>query len=73
MKINLPTLPRTIDLHQEAIQILIKNMGIAKAAIFMSDTFWQPTDYLEIKDRLFANETVDSVYEKVVAWREQLE
>jgi hypothetical protein len=73
MKINLPTLPRTSDLHQEALQILIKNMGIAKAAIFMSDTFWKPTDYLEIKDQLFENETVDSIYEKVIAWREQLE
>ncbi len=31
MKINLPTLLRKSDLDQEALQILIKNMGIAKA------------------------------------------
>ncbi len=46
-------------------------MGVAKAAIFMGDAFWLPTDYLEIKDRLFANETVASIYEKVILWREQ--
>lgn len=46
-------------------------MGVAKAAIFMGDTFWQPTDYLEIKDRLFADEIVASIYEKVILWREQ--
>jgi hypothetical protein len=69
MKVNIPTLPRTSDLHQEALQILIKNKGIAKAAILMSDTFWKPIDYLEIKDRLFEDETVDSIYEKVIAWR----
>lgn len=73
MNINLPSLPRSRDLHQEALNILIENMGIAKAAIFVSDTFWQPVNYLETKDQLFANETVESIYEKVIAWREQLE
>jgi hypothetical protein len=70
MKINLPSLPRSRDLHQEALNILIDNMGIVKAAIFVSDTFWQPINYLETKDQLFANETVESIYEKVIVWRE---
>lgn len=73
MNINLPSLPRSRDLHQEALNILIENMGIAKAAIFVGDTFWQPVNYLKTKDQLFANETVESIYEKVIAWREQLE
>jgi len=37
----------------------------------MSDTFWKPTDYLEIKDRLFGDEIVESIYEKVIEWKEQ--
>jgi hypothetical protein len=73
MRINLPNLPRTSDLHQEALEILTKNMGIAKAAIFVSDTFWQPRDYLEIKDQLFADETVNSIYQKIVTWRKKME
>jgi hypothetical protein len=71
MKIDFPSLPRNTELHREAIEILNQRMGIAKAAIFMSDAFWKPTDYLEIKDKLFTDETVASLYEKVVLWREQ--
>jgi hypothetical protein len=71
MKIEFPSLPRNTEIQREAIEILIERMGVAKAAIFMGDTFWQPTDYLEIKDRLFADETVASIYEKVILWREQ--
>jgi|GEM_PF-693849 len=71
MKINFPKLPQTVDLQQEAIEVLTQHMGIAKTAIFMSDTFWKPTDYLEIKDRLFGDETVESIYEKVIEWKEQ--
>jgi hypothetical protein len=73
MKINFPSLPQTNDLHREALEVLIQHMGLAKAAIFMSDTLWKPTDYLKIKDRLFADETVDSLYEKVIVWRERME
>ena len=71
MKLDFPSLPRNTELCREAIQILNEQMGIAKTAIFMSDAFWQPTDYLEIKDKLFADETVASLYAKVVLWREQ--
>jgi len=46
-------------------------MGIGKATIFFSEMFWKRTDYLEIKDHLFAGETVASLYEKVLLWREQ--
>ncbi|WP_013325065.1 hypothetical protein [Gloeothece verrucosa] len=71
MSLYFPNLPQNTELQREAIEILSKQMGIAKTAIFMSNTFWQPTDYLEIKDRLFADETVASLYEKVILWREQ--
>lgn len=71
MKIEFPRLPRPADLHREAVEILIQQMGVAKASIFLSDTFWQETDYLALKDRLFADETVDSLYEKILQWRER--
>jgi hypothetical protein len=71
MKLQFPTLPQSTEVQQEAIEILIKQMGIGKATIFFSEMFWKRTDYLEIKDRLFAGETVASLYEKVLLWREQ--
>ena len=68
MTLQFPSLPQNSELQQEAIEILIQQMGIAKAAIFISDTFWQPTDYLEIKERLFEGETVASLYAKIQAF-----
>ena len=69
MTLKFPSLPRNTELQDEAIKILIEQMGIAKAAIFISDMFWQTTDYLEIKDRLFEGETVTSLYAKVKAFK----
>ena len=71
MKLKFPNLPQNTEIKQEAIEILIQQMGIAKATIFFSEMLWKRTDYLEIKDRLFAGETVASLYEKVLLWREK--
>ncbi|MBW4690272.1 MAG: hypothetical protein KME27_00735 [Lyngbya sp. HA4199-MV5] len=68
---NTPALPTSQDVHREAISVLIEQLGITKAAIFLGETRWQPTDYLQLKQQLFAGETVSSLYEKVIHWREQ--
>lgn len=67
---SLPNLPNHNDIRQEAIAILVERMGMAKTAIFLGETFWQSTDYLTIKDELFAHETVDSLYDKILQWRQ---
>ena len=66
-----PTLPTSQAVHQEAISILVNQLGITKAAMFLGETRWQPTDYLQLKQQLFAGETVSTLYEKVIHWREQ--
>ncbi|MCS6815230.1 MAG: hypothetical protein NZ772_16880 [Cyanobacteria bacterium] len=71
MNIEFPSLPRETDLNRQGIEILIESMGAARAAIFISNLCWQSTNYLAIKDRLFAGETIASLYEKVVQWRDQ--
>ena len=68
--IPIPTLPKSDDLRHEAIAVLIGSLGIAKATIFLGDLLWQPTDYLQIKDQLFAGETIDSLHAKISTWRE---
>jgi hypothetical protein len=55
--------------RREAIDVLVKQLGIAKATIFLGETLWQPTDYLQIKQQLFVGETVDSLYGKILSWR----
>ncbi len=67
----MPALPNSQDIHRQAIAVLIEHLGIARAAIFLGETRWQPTDYLQLKQQLFADETVSSLYEKILHWREQ--
>lgn len=66
----LPSLPNSTTIRQEAINILIDTLGIAKATIFLGEILWQPTDYLKIKQELFAKETVDSLYQNILDWRD---
>jgi hypothetical protein len=65
----LPSLPNDQEMQREAIETLVDNLGIAKAAIFLGNFLWQPTDSVRLKDQLFAGETVDSLYEKILEWR----
>jgi hypothetical protein len=71
MTVPFPNLPNQASLNHEAIQTLIEHMGIAKAVMFLSDRWWQPTDYLQTKEQIFGDETTESVYQKIVAWRGQ--
>ena len=50
---------------QEAVQVLIKHMSPAKAALFWAS--WQigEGDYLVIREQLFEKETVKSLYKKI--------
>jgi hypothetical protein len=64
-----PALPSSQIVRREAIDVLIERLGIAKATMFLGETLWQPTDYLQIKQQLFADETVDSLYAKILLWR----
>ena len=65
----LPPLPNSQEIRQQAIYTLINQLGIAKATIFLGELLWQPTEYLQIKDQLFATETVTNLYETILAQR----
>ena len=67
---SLPPLPNPTDVRTDAIAALIDRLGIAKASIFLGEIFWQPTDYLKIKEELFATETVETLYNKILDWRD---
>jgi hypothetical protein len=67
-----PALPSSQLVRREAIDVLVNQLGVAKATMFLGETLWQPTDYLQIKQQLFADETVDSLYAKILSWRTSL-
>jgi len=57
--------PRTEDVKCEAIQILINNLGITKAAFFIKENLSQKTDYLAIKKQIFAEKTAAEIYQEI--------
>ena len=57
--------PSSEDVRSEAVQTLIKRMGITKAAIFMRENMAQKMDYLKIKDELCAGKSAAQLYGEI--------
>jgi len=57
------------EIIREAEVILIKHLGAAKTARFLAAWRQGMGDYLEIKEGLFTEETVDSLYEKILNYQ----
>ena len=62
--------PSSEEVRSEAVQTLIKRMGITKAAIFIRETMSQKIDYLKAKDELFAGKSASQLYEEIEKRRE---
>ena len=57
------------EIVREAEVILMKHLGAAKTARFLAAWRQGMGDYLEIKEGLFTEETVDSLYEKILNYQ----
>ena len=59
------------QINLEAAQVLIKHMSPSKATRFWAS--WQvgEGDYLAIREQLFKEETVDSLYEQIEKFQEK--
>ncbi|WP_026795649.1 MULTISPECIES: hypothetical protein [Planktothrix] len=64
MKINLNNDQQIIE---EVFNILIENLDPSKIGRFWTICNLGSGDYSQLKDKLFARETVDSLYEKIKA------
>ncbi len=64
MKINLNNDQQIIE---EAFGILIKNLDSSKLSRFWTICNLGSGDYSQLKEQLFVEETVDSLYEKIQA------
>jgi hypothetical protein len=58
-------IPSGEEVRSEAIQMLIKKMGITKAAIFIRENMAQKMDYLKTKEELFAGKSAAKLYEEI--------
>ncbi len=61
------------EVIKEVFDLLIENLELSKVMRFLSLCKLEETDYLEFKDKLCENETVDSLYEKIQASQEHKE
>jgi hypothetical protein len=58
-------IPDSEQVRTEAMQTLVKELGIAKAALFIRDNLAQKTDYLSIKERLIGKLTAAEIYQGI--------
>jgi len=57
--------PSSEEVRSEAVQTLIKRMGITKAAIFIRENMSQKMDYLKVKDKLFTGKSAAKLYVEI--------
>ncbi len=66
---SLPAIPDAQAVRDEAVQSLIANLGIGRAAVFIRTSMAGRTDYVRTRERLFAGQTVDSLSASIVKAR----
>ncbi|MGK7901685.1 MAG: hypothetical protein AB4352_09760 [Hormoscilla sp.] len=54
---------------EEGFQVLMTHLGPSKAMRFGAACKLGNGDYLQLKDKLFGDETADSLYEKIIAYQ----
>ncbi len=58
-------IPKSEEVKSEAIETIIKQLGIAKAAFFIRETMSQKVDYLRVKEKLFGKKTSSDLYREI--------
>lgn len=58
-------IPDSEKVRVEATQMLVKHLGMAKAAFFIRDNLAQKTDYMTIKKQLFGKLSAREVLEQM--------
>jgi len=57
--------PSSEEVRSEAVQTLIKRMGITKAATFIRENMAQKMDYLKVKDEIFVGKSAAKLYVEI--------
>ena len=60
-------MPDSDQVRSEALQTVISQLGVAKAAFFIRETLSGPTDYLKLKDDLFKGLSATEIYDQIKA------
>ncbi len=60
-------LPIINDIRQEAVRVIIQQMGIAKAAFYFRENYAQPMDWINHKDMQFGEKSATDIYEEMAS------
>jgi len=58
--------PRSEDVRIDAVQAIINQLGIARAAFFFKEAMFQKEDYLKIKEKIFGERTAEEIYNEII-------
>ncbi len=58
-------LPDTREVRVKAVEEILRSLSITKASMFIRENLYQKVDYLEMKDRLFGELTVEELYKEI--------
>ena len=58
-------IPRSDSVKYEAVQILINDLGLTKTAFFIRENLSHQDDYLEMKEKLFGEQTAANIYNEM--------
>lgn len=58
-------IPKSEEVKSEAIEMMLKQLGIAKTAFFIRETMSQKVDYLKVKEKLFEKKTSSDLYKEI--------
>lgn len=61
--------PDMREIRLEVIQAILKNLGLAKSAMYLRENFSTKTDYLQIKEDLFSNKGTEEIYFDILKWK----
>ena len=60
-------MPDGEQVRSEALQTVISQLGVAKAAFFIRENMSGPTDYLKLKGDLFKGLSATEIYDQIKA------
>jgi hypothetical protein len=57
---------KNITVRNEVLKMLVDKMGFSKTSIFIRDNMSLDTDYLNMKDKLYAKKGVNELYSEII-------
>jgi hypothetical protein len=64
-------IPDMREIRIEVMGAILKNLGLAKSAMYLRENFSGKTDYLLIKEELFSNKGTEEIYNDILKLKEK--